>query len=177
MVPAALWAGPETGSFGPGQAIADEIRSAAGTELAWIPAGMLQEDGRGDLSSYVQFGTDEVAVVRLTGAQVKAALERSVALYPSGNPGFLQVSGLEVSFSASAVPDSRVRTVLVNGIELRADGSYEVAMPANLARGGLGYFMVWERQAIVRTLEGVTLEGLLRGKSGFVRAARWKVVE
>ncbi len=170
-------AGPETESFGPGQAIADELRSATGAAIAWIPAGMLVEAGRGDLSTFVQFGTDEISVVRLTGKQVRQALERSVSLFPDASPSFLQVSGLEVVFSKGANPDGRVRTVLVEGVELNATATYEVAMPGNVARGGLGYFTVWDRKAISRTLENATLESLLKGKSGFVRTARWKVVD
>jgi 2',3'-cyclic-nucleotide 2'-phosphodiesterase (5'-nucleotidase family) len=170
-------AGPENESFAPGQAIADEIRSFAGTSIAWIPGAMLQAEGKGDLRTYLRFGTDEISVVSLTGKQVQAALERSVNLYPSQNPSFLQVSGIEVSFSKSATPDNRIRTVLVDGKELDLNAKYEVAMPVTIARGGLGFFTVWEKTAIARTYEQTTLESLLKGKTGFVRTARWKMVD
>ena len=168
---------PEFESTGQGQAIADEIRSAASADIAWIPAAMLEEEGKGDLSTYLKFGTDEIAVVKLSGDQIRAALERSISLYPSPNPSFLQISGLEVSFSKSAPADSRIRTVLVDGAELNRKSTYEVAMPITIARGGLGYFTVWKKTDIVRSLENVTLETLLKGKSGFVRTARWKPVD
>lgn len=176
LVSGSAFAGPDTEAFGPGQAIADELKSAAGTDVAWIPAGVLKADGKGDLSTYVQFLTDDIAVVKLTGAEIKAALERSVSLYPAPNPSFLQISGLEVSFSRSAEADKRVRTVLVNGLELNPNSVYTAAMPGNLAKGGLGYFTVWDKKSIERTLPGTTLESLLKGKTGFVRTSRWKVV-
>ena len=176
LLPLACWAGPETESFGPAQAIADELKSAAGTDIAWIAAGVLKEDATGDLTTFLTYPTDELVVVKLSGKQIKQALERSVALYPTPNPGFLQVSGLEISFSKSADSERRIRTVLVNGLDLDEKSQYSVAMPGNLARGGLGYFQVWDKTAIERTLPGVTLESVLKGKSGFVRTARWKIV-
>ncbi|MFM9874657.1 MAG: 5'-nucleotidase C-terminal domain-containing protein [Fimbriimonadaceae bacterium] len=169
--------GPDTESFGPGQAIADEIKAVSGADIAWIPAAMLEDEAKGDLGSYLKFGTDEISVVSLTGEQIKLALERSVNLYPTPNPSFLQVAGLEVSFSKSAAPDSRIRTVLVNGIELNFKQNYDVAMPITIARGGLGFFTVWKKTSITRTMEGTTLEKVLKGKSGFVRTARWKAVD
>lgn len=170
-------AGPDTESFGPGQAIADEIKAVSGADIAWIPAAMLENEAKGDLSTYLKFGTDEISIVSLTGEQIKHALERSVNLYPTANPSFLQISGLEVSFSKSAAPDSRIRAVLVNGIDLNLKQNYDVAMPITIARGGLGFFTVWKKTSITRTLEGTTLEKILKGKSGFVRTARWKSVD
>lgn len=174
---ASAFGGPDTESFGPGQAIADEMRAVAGTDIAWIPAAMLENEGKGDLSTYLKFGTDEISIVTLTGEQIKLALERSVNLYPTPNPSFLQVSGLEVSFSKSAAPDARIRTILVNGMELNLKQNYEVAMPITIARGGLGFFTVWKKTSITRTMEGTTLEKILKGKSGFARTARWKAVD
>lgn len=170
------FAGPDSEAFGPGQAIADELRTATNAEIAWVPAGVLKENGSGDLASYVVFLTDEVAVVKLTGSQVRAALERSVSLYPTPNPSFLQISGIEVSFSKSAEAEKRIRTVLVNGMELNPTATYNVAMPANLAKGGLGYFTVWDKKAISKLMPDMTLESLLKGKTGFVRTSRWKVI-
>jgi len=174
---ASAFGGPDTESFGPGQSIADEMRAVAGTDIAWIPAAMLENEGKGDLSTYLKFGTDEISIVTLTGEQIKLALERSVNLYPTPNPSFLQVSGLEVSFSKSAAPDARIRTILVNGMELNLKQNYEVAMPITIARGGLGFFTVWKKTSITRTMEGTTLEKILKGKSGFARTARWKAVD
>ena len=169
--------GPDKESFGPGQAIADEIKQFAGTDIAWIPAGMLNEEGKGDLTTYLKFGTDEIAIVSLTGKQIRLALERSVSLYPSANPSFLQISGLEVSFSKSANPDERIRTVLVDGNALNLENKYQVAMPSTLARGGLGFFTIWDKKSIERTVEKSALEVILKGKAGSVRTARWKMVD
>jgi len=167
-------AGPETEGWGPGQAVADAIRQFAGTEAAFMPAGMLksQYDAK-DLSSLLQYPTDELAVVSLRGSQIRQALERSVSLYPASNTGFLQLSGCEATFSRSAPPEKRITSVSINGSRLDDSRSYSVAMPAALARGGLGYFKVWDRSAIGKTFPGQTLESILKDKAVVPTPSRW----
>ncbi|MCC6403637.1 MAG: 5'-nucleotidase C-terminal domain-containing protein [Fimbriimonadaceae bacterium] len=168
-------AGPDTESFGPAQAAADVIRAATKAEIAFLPAGVIKSDFKsGDLSKMLQFPSDQVVVVELTGAQVRSALERSVSLLPSPNPGFLQVSGITVTCSPRGVAGSRVKEVTVAGAALDASARYRVAMPSSLGRGGLGYFTVWKKEQIVETLPGTTVETLLKGKTGTENTPRWR---
>lgn len=170
-------AAQDAGPHGPAQAAADILRRAAKSDVAWLPAGMLKPEFKsGDLSRLIAFPTDEVAVVELTGAQLRAALERSVSLLPSPNPGFLQISGLEVAYAPKAPTGSRIREATVAGAAVQPTAKYRVAMPASLARGGLGYFTVWKKAQIVETLEGTTLETVLAGKTGNEPAPRWRAV-
>jgi hypothetical protein len=160
-----------------GQAIADEIRSTAGAQIAFIATGQIRGGGKSeDLSTFVQFGTDQVAVLNLTGKQIRSALERSVMLYPNANPGFLQVSGLEATFR-KAKGAERVTSVSVNGSELQNDSSYTVAMPESLASGSFGYFTIWERTDSTRILGGRTLLSLTSGKALTSSPLRWRVSE
>ncbi len=171
------WAGPETEATPVGQSIADAIRDAAKADLGFIAAGLLRSGSGEDLGGYAQYPSDDIAVVKLTGKQVRIALERSVSLFPSPNPGFLQLSGLEVTFSRSAATDSRISSVQANGANLDPARTYTVAMPGSLARGGLGYFTVWDKSAISQVLTGVTLESVLKGKTITSRILRWKVAD
>ncbi|MCW5936923.1 MAG: 5'-nucleotidase C-terminal domain-containing protein [Fimbriimonadaceae bacterium] len=160
-------AGPDREAFGPAQVAADYLRSAARTDIAFLPAGVLKPEFKsGDLSGMLQFPTDDLCVVQLTGAQLRAAMERSVSLYPSPNPGFLQVSGISVTFKKGAAPNKRVVDLNVAGADVQGDAKYKVAMPGSLARGGLGYFTIWDRSQILDTLPGQDLESVLKGKSG-----------
>jgi 2',3'-cyclic-nucleotide 2'-phosphodiesterase (5'-nucleotidase family) len=169
--------GPDKEAWGPGQAAADQIRAAAKAQIAFLPAGMLKADFRaGELSKLLQFPTDEVAVVSLTGDQVRSALERSVSLLPSPNSGFLQVSGIQVTFAPKAPTGSRIREATVAGAALQPGAKYLVAMPASLARGGLGYFTVWNKDQIVEVLASTTLETVLKGKTGNEPTPRWRAV-
>jgi 2',3'-cyclic-nucleotide 2'-phosphodiesterase (5'-nucleotidase family) len=170
------FAAPDTEGYGPAQAAADIIREAAGADIAFLPAGVLNPKVEAaDLSSILKFPADELAVVNLTGAQVRSALERSAAMFPSPSDAFLQVSNLEVTFSKAAQPDFRITRVLVAGAALDAARTYTVAMPATLARGSHGYFKIWKREAIKSIVESVTLESLLKNKPSVDSASRWRV--
>ena len=169
-------AGPDTEAHGPSQTAADLIREAAGSDVAFLAAGMLKSSfNPSDLSTLVRFPTDEIAILNLKGAQIKAALERSVALYPSPSDSFLQLSNVEATFAKNAEPDKRVVRVLIGGAPLDSGRTYTVAMPTSLARGGLGYFKVWDRNHLKTTLEKVTLESVLGGKSVRETAPRWRI--
>jgi 2',3'-cyclic-nucleotide 2'-phosphodiesterase (5'-nucleotidase family) len=169
------WAGPDNEPFGPAQAAADVMRAAANADIAFLPAGVLKPGFKsGELSKMLQFPTDEVVVLTLTGAQIRQALERSVAMVPSPNPGFLQVSGLTVVYSPAGAPNKRVVSVSVSGADLQLSREYRVAMPGSLARGGLGYFTVWDKSAKSETLPNTNLESLLKGKSGTETEPRYR---
>lgn len=169
-------AGPETEAHPPSQAAADVIREAAGAEAAFLAAGMVRDQAKSDdLATLLRYPTDELAVVRLKGSQIRAALERSVSLFPSPTDSFLQLSNIEAVFSKSAPPDSRVTSVTLGGAKLDDARFYMVAMPGTLARGGLGYFKVWDRSQIRNIVEGVTLGEVLKGRKPVETAPRWKV--
>lgn len=157
------------------QAAADAIRDAAGADGAFVAAGLLK-DGvlRGDLASIFQYPTDDIVVVRLTGAEVRQALERSVSSYPSSSRSFLQLSGFVVTFSASKPAESRILDIVVDGKKLDPNATYDIAMPESLARGALGYFRIWNSSRIARSLN-TTIESALKGKTGEVRESRYIV--
>lgn len=157
------------------QAAADAIRDAAGADGAFIAAGLLKDGAlSGDLAGIFQYPTDEIVVVRLSGAEVRQALERSLSTHPSSSRSFLQLSGMVVTFSSSKPAESRVLDVVVDGKKLDAGGTYEIAMPESLARGALGYFRIWNSSRIVRSLD-TTIEATLKGKTGEVRESRYIV--
>lgn len=167
-------ASPDSEAHGPSQMIADQIRAAAGSDAAWVPAGMLKESfSPNDLATLVQFPSEEIAVVSLKGSQVRAALEKAISIYPASSSAFLQVSGLDVVFSKSAPPEKRIVSVTIAGGKLDDGRTYSVAMPLTLARGGYGYFKVWDKNQITKTLENTTLESLLKGKRAVDSAPRW----
>ena len=51
--------------------------------------------------------------------------------------------------------------------------TYNVAMPASLGRGGLGYFKIWDKNKIVNTLPDTTVEKALAGKKLATTTPRW----
>lgn len=169
---------PDKDAYGPAQTAADLVREATGADLAFLPAGIMFREFKGDdLSKLVKYPTETLHVSRLTGEQIEAALNRSISLYPSPNSGFLQLSGVEVTFDSDRPAGSRVVSVTIGGRALDPRANYEVAMPISLARGGYGYFNHWDKSAIVRNYEAVTLESVLKGKKPDTQTARWKSVK
>jgi hypothetical protein len=67
-----------------------------------------------------------------------------------------------------------VVSVSVSGADLQLSREYRVAMPGSLARGGLGYFTVWDKSAKSETLPNTNLESLLKGKSGTETEPRYR---
>lgn len=165
---------PETSGDAAGQTAADLIRAAANTDGAFLAAGLLRTQyDRNDLASLLQYPTDTIVIVNLTGAQIKQAFERSVSLFPQPNSSFLQISGFEVTFNRGGPPNERVTNITVRGSRLEPTRTYTVAMPQNLGRGGLGYFKIWDKSAITRSLDDTTLESILKGKPVTPSPSRW----
>ncbi|MDT0161585.1 5'-nucleotidase C-terminal domain-containing protein [Bacillus sp. AG4(2022)] len=97
----------------------------------------------GELITTLPFG-NTLATMKLTGAEVKAALEQSVSIAPALNGGFLQVSGLKFTYDTSKGVNDRVTSVTVqdkdgNWEALNLEKEYVVATNAFTAKGGDNY--------------------------------------
>jgi 5'-nucleotidase / UDP-sugar diphosphatase len=127
-----------------GNLVADVIRERAGAEVAIINGGSIRTSlaqgviTRKSLSQALPY-QNSIAVFRLTGAQLKAALEHGVSGvgYQAGR--FPQVAGLSFTYRRQAPPGSRVQEVFVGGRPLQPDQEYTVATNDFLAAGGDGY--------------------------------------
>ena len=134
-----------------GDVIADAIHSAVKCDAAFIAADYFNEVtvSKGPITapeilrSLVMPG-DSIAIVKLTGDQIQRGMERSLFLHPKFNSGFLQFSGLVVTFKPDADADKRIASIKIDGDTLEAGKTYRVAMPTPLAKGGLAYFKIWK---------------------------------
>lgn len=167
--------GPENSAHLPSQAAADALREYAGTDGAFLAAGLVKPSYQkgNELSTLLLYPADELVVVTITGAFVKQAFERSLAFYPQANTNFLQISGFEVVFSKDAPSGQRVIQVKCNGTALDESKNYQIAMPSSLGRGGLGYFKIWDKAKITKTFDKVTVESILKGKRYSETSPRW----
>ncbi len=133
-----------------GRLVADALLSQSGADCALINAGALKSGtlGQGtietsDLEALLSFSDDDVATLSLSGAQLKAALERAASVFPTGSPAFLQVAGLRARFDSNLAPGKRVSAISVRGKALDEGATYAVAMPSSLAEGAAGFFNIW----------------------------------
>ncbi len=159
-----------------GDLLADALRSASGADIGFvaavsckpdtIPAGPVTQD---QLAAMLQNPGEVWAVSKLTGAQVQAAIEKSLSRLPGTNNGFLQVAGLKVTFDPDGQRNSRVISIIVGPAPLDPDQQYRVVMPLSLAKGGSGYFTIFDASKI----EGEpSAQSLLQTLTAFVSAQR-----
>ena len=139
-----------------GDLTADSLRAAGNADLGLIGSISFRTGTvapgpvTADRVSALLANPDETwAVSRLTGAQLRAALEHAVRTAPLPNSSFLQVSGLAFTYGQSAPRDQRVSSVAVGGAPLSDGATYTVAMPLSLAKGGSGFFKFFTKEAIV----------------------------
>lgn len=96
----------------------------------------------GEVLTTLPFG-NTLAVMELSGAELLAALERSVSVYPRESGGFLQVSGLKVEFDSSKPANERIVSVTYNNgttdVAIEAGGTYKIATNFFTAQGGDNY--------------------------------------
>ena len=133
-----------------GDFITDAMRARTKTEVALINGGGIRSDRiippgpltRGDLAAMSPFG-NVVMTLELTGRTLREVLEQALPQRDREAGGFLQVSGLEVSFDATAPIGSRIVSVVVGGAPLDPERRYRVAAIDYIARGkdGLDAFL------------------------------------
>lgn len=128
-----------------GDVVADAMRKAMGADVAFINAGSLGSGDPGDrinrenLSTVVLFPDDEVVAVKLKGADIKAALEKSAAALPRRSSGFLQVSGVTFTADPNKKTGERVSNIKINGKPLDPEAIYRAALTDFLSSGGSGF--------------------------------------
>lgn len=135
-----------------GNAIAEAMLAAArpaGAEVALQNGGGLRAGLAagpitwGDLLTVLPF-SNTIAVLRLRGADLVAALENGFSAAESGAGRFPQLAGLRVTWDPAAPPGQRVVSVLVVGPDgaaapLDRDRLYGVVTNSFLRAGGDGY--------------------------------------
>ncbi|HEX9025883.1 MAG TPA: 5'-nucleotidase C-terminal domain-containing protein [Clostridium sp.] len=130
-----------------GNLSADAIKNETKSDIAFVNGGNIRttieagEITKGQLAEVFPFG-NTIKVIKLTGKDVKKALEVSVGAYPEAQGGFLQVSGIKFSFDASKENGNRVSELKVNGKDIDLTKQYTVAINDFLAVGGDGYEML-----------------------------------
>ena len=132
-----------------GDLVTDIMRAAAGADAALINGGSIRTSlHRGKVKAkdiYAALPFDNYLVaIRLTGRQLRQALEHGVSGLEDKAGRFPQVSGLSFTYSRSAPVGSRVREVLVQGQPLDPGRRYVVATNDFLAAGGDGYLSFGE---------------------------------
>ncbi len=151
-----------------GDLVADAARSSMKADVALIQAGELREQviPAGDLTEEqlraVLLNPDQkLVLVEIRGDKLQAALERGLSALPQPSLAFLQVSGVQVKFRSQSQPNHRIETIqegdvlrpaiTVGDKPLDTQRSYRAVLPANLAKGALGYFRIFDGLKVKET--------------------------
>jgi 2',3'-cyclic-nucleotide 2'-phosphodiesterase (5'-nucleotidase family) len=113
-----------------------------------------------------------IVVIKLTGRQIREALEHGVSGIEEEEGRFPQVSGLTFKYSPFDKRGSRVREVLVAGRPIHLEKEYIVATHDFLAVGGDGYKAFGE--AIKTSRDFSVIGGMMKGKKVvYSDSGRW----
>lgn len=138
-----------TRESGFGNLIADILREETGADIALINSGQIrgatvyQPGGlitRKSIQGELPF-SDYIAMIEISGADLRAALEHSVSEVQEISGQFLQVSNINFMYDPDLPLGSRVIRVTVRGQALLPEDKLRAAMPNFIATGGDGYDM------------------------------------
>jgi len=160
-----------------GNFISDIMRQASGADVTLVNGGSIRtsikkgEVRMKDVYSALPFDNYIVAI-RLTGRQLKEALEHGVSAVEEREGRFPQVSGLVFNYSPSGERGSRIREISVAGRPIDLDREYTVATNDFLAAGGDGYRAFGE--AIESSRDFSAVGGMMKGgKVVYSDSGRW----
>jgi len=127
-----------------GDLLADIVRTAANAEAAIIGGGSIRTSiKKGPIKAKHVYAVSPfnnyIVAIRLTGRQIKDALEHGVSAIADDAGRFPQVSGIRFTYSRSAPVGQKVREVSVSNSPLIMDREFIVATDDFLAAGGDGY--------------------------------------
>ncbi|GGF68710.1 bifunctional metallophosphatase/5'-nucleotidase [Alteromonas lipolytica] len=136
-----------TGENGFGNLVSDALREASHTDVALFNGGGIRGDRtyekghiltREDISSEIPF-RNHIRVMKITGADLKAALENGVSRVEDASGRFPHISGMTCEVLLSAPPGQRIEKLLINGQPVQPGRYYTLATTDYLASGGDGY--------------------------------------
>lgn len=160
-----------------GNFIADIMRRISGADITLINGGGIRTSIKKgevrvkDVYSVLPFDNYIVAI-KLTGQQIREALEHGVSAVEDEEGRFPQVSGLTFTYSPSEKRGSRIKEISVVGHSIDFDREYVVATNDFLAAGGDGYQAF--REAIKSSRDFSVMGGMMKGeKVVYSDSGRW----
>ncbi|OPL09012.1 MAG: hypothetical protein AVO33_08895 [delta proteobacterium ML8_F1] len=142
-----------TGETNLGNLLTEALLDISGADIALTNGGGIRtsiqegEVTKGDVLQVLPFG-NTVRVIKLSGADVMAAVENGIASYPEPLGAFPHIAGMTVTFDATQDAGSRVVEILVDGEPLVESAMYTLATNDFLVAGGDGYSMFTGKQVV-----------------------------
>jgi 5'-nucleotidase / UDP-sugar diphosphatase len=151
-----------TGEATIGNLYADAVRAATESDIAIINGGGLRGEKvyapgsaitRRDVLLELPF-RNHVAVLAISGKDVRAAIENGISLLPRTAGRFPQVSGMRYEADLSRPSGQRVLSIRVGNVPLDNAKIYRMATNDFMARGGDGYTMFRDAKPLIPEYDG-----------------------
>ena len=151
-----------------GDFVTDALRARLGADVALMNGGGIRTDRivpvgpltRRDVLGLLPF-TNVAMKVAVTGARLREALEQGLSRIERAGGGFLQVSGLRMTFDPRQPAGRRVLAVEVGGAPLDPTKTYTVAVVDWIARGGDGVTALADGRILVDAADGPMISDVL----------------
>lgn len=151
-----------TGEAAIGDLFSDAIRATTGADAALTNGGSIRGEKvyspgsaitRRDILAELPFG-NRVAVLRLDGTELRAALENGISRMPDPAGRFPQISGMSFQADLSKPAGQRVLSVHIGKEPLDESRTYTLATNDFLARGSDGYAMFRDAKRVAPDSDG-----------------------
>lgn len=151
-----------TGEAAIGDLFSDAIRATTGADAALTNGGSIRGEKvyspgsaitRRDILAELPFG-NRVAVLRLDGTELRAALENGISRMPDPAGRFPQISGMSFQADLSKPAGQRVLSVHIGKEPLDERKTYTLATNDFLARGSDGYTMFRDAKRVAPDSDG-----------------------
>jgi 5'-nucleotidase / UDP-sugar diphosphatase len=151
-----------------GDFIADAMRARLGADVALVNGGGIRTDRivpagpltKRDIHGLLPF-TNAVLKLAVSGARLRETLEQGLAGLEREGGGFLQVSGLRMSYDPGRPVLQRVLTLEVDGTPVDPARIYTVAVVDYVAGGGDGITALRDARVLVDAVSGPQLSDVL----------------
>ncbi|AMK14223.1 5'-nucleotidase [methanogenic archaeon mixed culture ISO4-G1] len=149
-----------------GDLITDAMRLATDSTVAIINGGGIRSSIQagditlGDVFDVMPF-QNFTCILNVPGSALWDEMEFSLALKGSSKGGYLQYSGMTVTYDPSAADNQKVKSIKINGEEIDKIATYKIATIDFIATGGDGNsYLVGYPKQIDATVESIFIDYL-----------------
>ncbi len=125
-----------------GDLLADMVCTSVGAQIGMVNAGSIRSSVEpGSITEHMVYNVypflNYVCTLDVYGSDIWKEMEFSLSV-GKGQGGFIQFSGMTVTYDPNAESGNKVRSIVINGEEIDMDATYSVAMTDYIWKGGDG---------------------------------------
>lgn len=158
-----------------GNLLTEALLNISGADVAFTNGGGIRSSidagpvTKGEVLTVLPYG-NTVRVIEVTGADLVAAIENGIDMYPEAKGAFPHIAGMTVKFDSTKAAGERVVELKVAGALVDLTKTYKLATNDFIVAGGDGYTMFIGKKVIAEygAMDEVLIDYM--NKSGFDKA-------